>query len=254
MDDYTIDGFKNEHNICKYLNGNKVKFLIPSFQEMIYKLYGDIDKNSNISAHVDIDKKKFDIVISINDIIKRISIKKGINNSVHVEGISSFIHFLIDSGVERDAVIEYLKYHYADGTQNGTGSNRMSVSEYKEINQDKIDYVNEKINTPYILRRAIRRFVLQGKNSNILIDGIIYGVKNDFLFTTSDEIEEILMSKIDVYSTGIHFGNLYCQPQTRNLNYNPKYEKKRFCVQIKWYSIFDDIMEYMNNNVIKGKR
>ena len=36
----------------------------------------------------------------------------------------------------------------------------------------------------------------------------------------------------------------------RNLNYNPKYEKKRFCVQIKWYSIYDDIMEIKNRNVL----
>lgn len=40
---------------------------------------------------------------------------------------------------------------------------------------------------------------------------------------------------------------------TRNLNNNPKYDKKRFCVQIKWYSIFDDIIEYMNNKVTSKK-
>ena len=60
----------------------------------------------------------------------------------------------------------------------------------------------------------------------------------------------ILMSKQNIYSTGVHFVNLFCQPMTRNLNYNPKYEKKRFCVQIKWYSIFDDIMEIKNRNVL----
>ncbi len=26
--------------------------------------------------------------------------------------------------------------------------------------------------------------------------------------------------------------------------------KKRFCVQIKWYSIFDDIMEIKNKNIL----
>lgn len=232
MNDYTIGGLENEHNICKYLNGQKVKFLIPNFQEIIYKLYGNVDENSRIIARVDTDKKKFDIVISINNIIKRISIKKGINNSVHVEGISSFIHFLIECGVEKDVIIEYLNYHYADGTQNGTGMNRLSVSEYKEKNQDKIDFINEKINSPYILKRAIRRFVLQGKNSNILIDGIIYGVKDDLLFITREETEKILMSKENIYSTGVHFGHLYCQPQTRNLNYNPKYEKKDFVFKL----------------------
>ena len=58
------------------------------------------------------------------------------------------------------------------------------------------------------------------------------------------------MSKQNIYSTGVHFVNLFCHPMTRNLNYNPKYEKKRFCVQIKWYSIFDDIMEIKNRNVL----
>lgn len=82
----------------------------------------------------DYEKKKFDIEIIINGIIKRISIKKGINNSVHVEGISSFIHFLIDSNVSREAVIEYLRYHYVDGMQNGRGINRISGHEYKEQN------------------------------------------------------------------------------------------------------------------------
>lgn len=249
MDSNEIDGFANEHEICKYLNGNKVKFLNPCFRNVIYKLYGEVPENSCIRSKVDFNKKKFDVVISINDIKKRISIKKGINNSVHVEGISSFIHFLIDSGIKKEIIIEYLKYHYADGTTNGTGTARISVTEYKEKNQDKIDDINKAINNPYILKRAIRRFILQGKNSSILIDGILYGVKNDFLFITGEEAEKILLSKVDVYSTGVHFGNLYCQPQTRNLNYNPKYEKKRFCVQIKWYSIFDDIIEYMNSDI-----
>ena len=42
-----------------------------------------------------------------------------------------------------------------------------------------------------------------------------------------------------------------CQPKNRCLNYNPLYEKDRYCVQIKWYNIFDDIIEYMNKNVDK---
>lgn len=102
------------------------------------------------------------------------------------------------------------------------------------------------------MERAINRFVLQGNNSLVKIDGIIYGTTSDFLFISSDDIFEILMSKSNVYSTGVHFGNLFVQPMTRNLNHNPKYEKRRYCVQIKWYSIFDDIIESKNNKVMKN--
>lgn len=247
MNTNQIDGFKNEYEISNYLNHRKIKYLDPLFSDMIDQLYGKLDDDLLIKAYIDKEKKKFDLVIEINHIVKRVSIKKGICNSVHVEGISSFIHFLIDSGVEKDVVVAYLKYHYADGTTNGSGITRLPVWKYKIEHQNDIDYINSKINNPYVLKRAIQRFVLQGKNSNILIDGLLYGVVGDFFFVTKDDIMKILESeKNEVMKTGVHFGNLYCQPMTRNLNRNPLYEKKRYCVQIKWYSIFDDILEYKN--------
>lgn len=245
-----IDGFHNEIEICKYLNSKNTCDLNIMYKMFIEDLFGNISDNSIINCNVDFDNKKFDLIISINNIVKRISVKKGINNSVHVEGISSFIHFLIDSGVDRKAVIEYLKYHYADGTTNGTGTHRISGREYKEKHQKDIDYINEQINTPYILKRAIHRFVLQGKNSNIAIDALLYGTLNDFIWIKSEDIENVIMNKIELYSTGVHFGSLYCQPMTRCLNYNKVYEKKRFCVQIKWYTIFEDIIKNMNEKEI----
>lgn len=241
-----IDGFHNEIEIRNYLNNKKIYELNVMYKMFIDDLFGNVSKDSVIKCDVDFDNKKFDIVISINDIVKRVSVKKGINNSVHVEGISSFVHFLIDSGVSRRAVIEYLKYHYADGTTNGTGIHRISVKEYKINHQKDIDFINEQINTPYILKRAICRFVLQGKNSNIMVDAILYGTLNDFIWINSTDVENIIMSQIGIYSTGVHFGPLYCQPMTRCLNHNIVYDRKRFCVQIKWYTIFDDIIKNMN--------
>ncbi len=172
---------------------------------------------------------------------------------MHVEGISSFIHFLIDSGVSKEAVVAYLKYHYADGTTNGTGKERKSIEEYKKQNPCDINLINQEMNTIYVLNRAINRFLLQGKNSNIKIDAILYGTKDDFLWITSSDIINIIISKMNMESTSVHFGPLFCQPLTRCLNHNPKLERKRFLVQIKWYSIFDDIIEYKNNQIMQRK-
>ena len=252
MNKDNISGFQNENNFVKKLNCKRFCELLPNFQDMLIELYKDINYDDIIYCRNDYGKKKFDIVISINNVIKRISIKMGINNSVHVEGISSFIHFLIDSGVSREVIISYLKYHYADGTTNGSGKERLSVEEYKKNNQLEIDKINIAINNEYILKRAINRFILQGKNSNECVDAIIYGTIEDFFFITKEEAEKIILSKKDIYSTGVHFANLYCQPMTRNLNRNPKYEDKRFCIQIKWYSIFDDIIEYRNNQLVNN--
>lgn len=36
----------------------------------------------------------------------------------------------------------------------------------------------------------------------------------------------------------------------RCLNNNPKYEKNRYVSQIKWYNLYDDIIENMNDKIV----
>ena len=254
MDTNETDGFQNEINFANALNGKKVKTLLPNFQDMLFQLYGYIDYNAYVFCHVDHTKRKYDIIITIDHQVKRISIKKGVNNSVHTEGISYFIHFLIECKIPREVINNYLYYHYADGTKNGKGKKRISSSEYQEKHKNSIEMINQAFNEETVLKKVITRFILKGTNSVTEIDGIIYGIPNDFLFLLKQDIMNILMSKANICSKGIHFGSLYCQPKARNLNYNSKYEKDRFCIQIKWYSIFDDIMECLNYKSMKRKR
>ena len=245
MIDYKVDGFQNEICFAEKLNGKRVKDLEPAYQNMIVQLYGKVSGWRKVKAYVDENKKKYDMVVEIGKVKKLISIKKGINNSMHVEGISTFVHFLIEMKIGRENVMTYLKYHYADGTTNGKGDYRMSAREYKELHQEEIQELNRCLNHPYVIRQAIDRFILMGRNSNETVDGLIYGVLNDFIFIPTEDIIQMIETKRDVEITGVHFGPLCCQPMTRNLNYNPLYEKKRFCVQIKWYDIYEDAVEYM---------
>ena len=161
--------------------------------------------------------------------MKGISIKKGIKNSVHLEGISSFIHFLIENKVPREIVIEYLKYQYADGTTNGKGTLRQSIEQYKQENQDNIDKINAVLNDEKILRNAILRFITKGNNSN-------YG-----------------LLQLSMVKSITSFRLMTCQPKKSCLNYNPLYEKDRFIVQIKWYSLYDDIVNYRYANLIRQR-
>ena len=247
-----MNGYSNELNFVNHLNGHKVKNLNIMLLELIESLFDNVNGDDVITAWKNPFKQKTDIFIKINNIKKRISIKMGSKNSVHMEPISEFIHFLIENGISREDVIEYLKYQYADGTTNGTGKIRLSSEEYKKDNQLKLDKLNIALNQTDILIKAIDKFVLKGNNDINYIDGLIYGTVEDFIFVKKDEIKEIIMSKKDLYSTGIHFGPLFCQPMSRCLNYNKKYEKLRFCVQIKWYSLLEDILEYKNDQSYKN--
>ena len=242
-----ITGKNNEYEFVKYLNGKRISELNPMFRDLIDELFPNQQPNSIIKSCKNHYKEKSDIFIKINGKMKGISIKKGYKNSVHVERISDFIHFLIENNIDREIVIEYLKYHYADGSTNGKGNKRIPVEEYKKDNQSKIDKINKVLNDEKIIKKAINRFVTRGKNTDYFISAIVYGEVNDFIWATKEQIEEIILSKKDVYSSAIHFGALTCQPKNRCLNYNPLYEKDRFCVQIKWYNIFDDIIEYLSN-------
>ena len=248
---YKNPGIDNEIEFAESFNNKRFCDLNILQQDFIEDLFGKVKKLSYIRAWKCKYNFKTDIYIKIDDIVKRVSIKKGINNSIHTEPISEFIHFLIENNINEKLIEKYLKYHYADGTTNGSGKKRLSGLEYKKEHQADLDEINVAINTNDLLNKIVDRFILKGTNAYLAIDVLVYGDAQNFIWLKSDEIKEIIKSKINYYSTGIHFGPLFCQPKDRCLNYNPKYNKDRFLIQIKWYSIFDDYIEYKNTKCME---
>ena len=241
------NGFDNEYAFVKYFNGKRISSLDLSGQELLFNIYPSAHPDSIIKCWRNHFPQKSDIFIKVENGMKGISIKKGSRNSVHVDTITNFVNFLLQNDVPKDIIDAYLQYHYADGTINGSGKRRLSVEEYKQKHQQSIDNINSFFNEEKFVKRAIEKFVTRGNNSEYQIDALICGEPNSFLWLTRKQIYEILSSKKNIDSTAVHFGKLIVQPKTRCLNYNPKYEKDRFCVQIKWYSLFDDIIEYLYN-------
>ena len=239
-----INGYANEFEFVKYLNGKRINELNPMFYDLIITLFPGYDENSIIKSWRNHYRQKSDILIKINNTIKGISIKKGIKNSVHTEPISEFIHFLIENHINKDIVIKYLKYHYADGSTNGKGSKRLSAEEYKKDNQKDIDEINKEFNKQVLLFKVVDRFIIRGTNSKYSISALIYGEVDDFIWITTKDIRKIILAKKNIYSTAVHFGPLTCQPKSRVLNYDKTQEKNRYCIQVKWYNLFDDIIEY----------
>ena len=215
-----ISGINNEIEFVNYLNNKKIFELNPMFYSFIKDLFIDLNNEYIITCWKNTKPQKTDIFICINNTTKNISIKKGIKNSVHVERISDFVHFLIENNIDREIIIEYLKYQYADGTTNGTGKIRLSATEYKKSYQNKIDLINKHFNKKDIIENAINRFILKGKNSDEEIDAIIYGTVEDFIWIKSEDIKKTIISKKDEYSTGVHFSSLTIQPMNRCLNKN----------------------------------
>ena len=241
----SITGYKNEYEFVDYFNGKSINQLDPISLDLLEKLYGKIPINSLVKCYINLNKQKSDIILSINGIKKYISIKKGVKNSVHAEPISTFINFLKECGMNYELVKKVLLYQYGDGTMNGSGTIRMSSKDYYLNHKEDIQEINDFFNKEEFIKKAIDRFVLYGNNSNIPIDAIIYGVVNDFVWITRDEIINIHIKHKYISKTGLSIGGLFYQPMNRCLNYNSKYEKERHCIQLKWYHLSDDIIETM---------
>jgi hypothetical protein len=233
-----------EYEFVMLLNNKKIKELDLNTQELIYSIFDNVNDKEIIKAWKNHLKQKTDIMIKIGKTIKGISLKKGSRNSVHVEPLSTFVKYLRENEIPESIIKKYVQYHYADGTIKGNGMKRMSSYEYKYNNMNDIELINKYFNESKLIKKSIERFVLKGTNSMYEIDALCMGEANDYLWITKKQIKEILENNTNLESTGPHISSLFVQPQTRNLNYNRLYESKRHCVQIKWYSLFDDIIKY----------
>ena len=76
--------------IFKVINNSYINELNPILQDLIICLFPNIQNNDIIHAKKYGKYAKTDIVISVNDVNKGISIKTGYNNSVHIEPIKKF--------------------------------------------------------------------------------------------------------------------------------------------------------------------
>lgn len=240
-----INGYENENSFVYYFNNKKIYELDPISQELISTIYGNLDKNESIRCKLNLNKQKSDIIIIINNIKKYISIKKGYKNSVHTEHIFSFIKFLKECGMSNCLAQKLLLFHYGDGTTNGTGKARFSTKEYILNHPEDIRKLNCFFNNDSFIKKAIERIVIYGINSNVPIDAIIWGMPNDFMWLTKDEIIDICIKHKGISKNGLAISGIFYQPFNRCLNFNSKYEKYRHYVQFKWYHLSDDIIETM---------
>ena len=221
-----ITGYENEEEFASYLNGKKVGRVYPSFLELLYKLYGWFDYDDCIECWVNKSKRKADIYIKINGYVRGISIKKGIKNSVHSESVGSLVYFFRSLGIDEKII-------------------RMFLSYYRETHQAEIEELNKALNNEKYINSFVNRFVLQGNKSEYEVDAVIYGVVEEFIWITKDEIYYIMRKHLEDNISSLHISSLTLQPMSRNLNYNPKYEMCRNQVQVKWYNIADNIIEIM---------
>lgn len=237
------NGYQNEFDFITELNNKKVKQLNPLFQDLIMELYPTVKQNEIVKAKKYGRYAKTDIVITIRNKRKGISIKCGYKNSVHVEPLTKFKKFLEQNNIDEKVIDKFIRYIYSDGTNNNTGENRLSNADYIDIHQDDIRELNEIFKS--LKGKLIRRFLIETDiNYRVRVDAFIHGTVNDFIWVTREEVQNFLENE-EIESTSIHTGKLYIQTWDKNLVRNTKYEHCREYIQVKWFSMYDDMINIM---------
>ena len=236
-------GYENEIDFINYLNKRKYEELNPLMQDVIIKLYPEIKPKDIINAKKYGRYAKTDIVISVRNKKRGISIKYGYKNSVHLESLSGFKKYLLKNDITNDQIDLLYRYIYSDGTNNNTGTRRISNAEYIDEKQEEIKVLNKIFKD--MKKKLIKRFLIEADAKYQVPPSIfIHGEANDFIWATREEVEEYL-EKENIDSTSVHAGKLYIQCWNKNLKRNEKYEFCRDFIQVKWFSMYDDMISIM---------
>ena len=247
------DGFQNETELANYINDTEYyNDMNSNMKQFLSFIFGETDiNNRKIIATKPTGYArniKPDIIISTDNIKKYISIKKGSGNSVHQESINDFTKFLSDIRIPNNIVQYLLEFHYGDGTTDGSGKQRISSINFKNLYPDKIQQINAEMNKPEILELLFNRFLFVGNAINApRVDVVYHGTVENGLWASTNEITNHLLHNT-FNRNNVSFSHLNYQVWNRCLNFNPKTEDRRQIMQIKWASLETDFIE------IKQKR
>lgn len=245
-------GINNEYDFIKVINKLKFKNMDFNIQEFLLDIYDNkIYQNDLFYSWKNLSNQKTDIYIRKNSDkdYKCISIKMGSNNSIHTEKLDTFIKFLKKNKINDYYIKILIKYHYKDNSMDGSGKIRFPAKEYKNLHYDNICILNDKFRNEDLLFNLIKRFILIGKNDNDVVDVVVHGTPNNFLYIKSKDLYKMLKIHMNDINNSVHFSFFVYQNKNANLNFNPRFERDRKYIQIKWYNIVDIIIENMNNMI-----
>jgi hypothetical protein len=233
-----FSGFENEDRIIEALNGKTFESLTSNLQELIkssFSNYGGV-----ITAIKQAAQNKSDLKISIGNESHTYSIKKGTGNSIHQEPIEPFLEFLAQNyGINEEMKNNLRLFIWGDSTLDGRGNvaNRLSAPQFKKQHPQVVESIQNFFNS--IKEPLIRRFLIEGVQSNSSAEFVYYGTTDSGVCCKSEKIVDWIANN---RSRGaISIGKLTFQAWNRNINGGDKSEKKRGVIQLKWGSIKDDI-------------
>lgn len=240
-------GFDIELDIIDEINGKKYSELNDFMKECIKFMFPKVKNKDIITAYKYDVHAKTDIIISVNNQEKGVSIKSGNAKQVHEEGIKSFVFFLRSLNISQETQKTILYYHYGDLTMTGTGQRRFDYEQLQQMMAGPIKVANMELNNPEIIRKTVERFLFTGGyESTKAVDYIIFGNERYGSIASKEEIIKYALLKNTSYLNSLHIGPIIIRPKLRDIHFASMYQYKRDIVCGSWKELLGDVMKISN--------
>lgn len=199
------------------LNNKQYQDLNENLKDFIKYMFLDI-KDDDIILCQKSNGLKVNLIISVNDIEKNISVKDGNIVCIYKDNIKKLILFLLSIDVSAKCLSALLYYHYADGTYDGSGISVQSFGEllctdYKE----EIEIVENEFMDLDKLEKVLD-FVLISDKSNKSVDYFYYGDARKGLYASAEKVKSNILTESNNYHHKfMRIGVMNFLPLKRNL-------------------------------------
>ena len=220
-----------KRQIFDSLNNKKYYELSDNFKKFVKYMYPRIRENDLILCQ-NKNGSKIDFTISVNNIYKNVSVKKGDTIFVYKDRILNFVLFLLSINVSKECILALLSYHYADGTYDGSGPFVNSFGQLLSIDYEKqIEIVEEEFKNKKLLAKVID-FILLCEKSGKKVDYFYFGDCRKGCFASADIVKNNILNEENNYKHKfMRIGVMNFLPLKREIvRFDKSDYLKHFCV------------------------
>lgn len=232
-----------EDQIMFAINEKKYSDISNNLKHMLATVFGVIYPDSVVYCTKTKGSIKPDLIITIDDEVRYVSVKTGRAENVHNEILDNFIDFLEDEGVSENTLETIKLFHYGDGTIDGTGDRRKEYLEIMNELSTRIAEANEELNyRKELVLDVMYHCVFQGADEdNPIVDAIYFGTPEYGIVTTKKQILSHIRKRNFSFYDNLHIGPLLLRPHSRYSNTEVVDERNRNRIIAYWPNLNADL-------------
>ena len=204
-------------SLLNNLNNKRYSDLNENLKSFISYIFLDI-KDDDIILCYQTKSLKVNLVISVNNIEKNISVKDGNIVCVYKENVKELMSFLSSINVSSKCMTALLYYHYADGTYDGSGTLIHSFGQLLSVDyKTEVEIVRDEFLDLWKLEKVIDHVLITDRYEKN-VDYFYCGDARKGTFASAEKVKRNILCESNNYPHNfMRIGVMNFLPLRRNL-------------------------------------